>query len=126
MNRRVSKLSQVVHSALTLVLALTPLVAPRSSAASPSGAPFITFTQVADSSTAIPGSASNFQFFSALASEANDVAFVGGAGAVDVINLGVYKALNVLMPQPPPIKVADLFTAVPTASATSTPSAASR
>jgi hypothetical protein len=68
---------------------------------------------VADGNTAIPGGAGNFQFFSALASEANDVAFVGGRGEVDLVNVGVYKVLNVLSPTPPPIEVADLFTAVP-------------
>jgi hypothetical protein len=68
---------------------------------------------VADGNTAIPGGTGNFQFFSALASKANDVAFVGGRGEVDLVNVGVYKVLNVLGPNPPPIKVADLFTAVP-------------
>ena len=68
---------------------------------------------VADGNTAIPGGTGNFQFFSALASEGNDVAFVGGRGEVDLVNVGVYKVLNVLQPIPPPIKVADLFTAVP-------------
>ena len=32
---------------------------------------------------------------------------------MDLINVGVYKVLNVLLPLPPPIKVADRFTAVP-------------
>jgi hypothetical protein len=68
---------------------------------------------VADINTAIPGGFGNFTFFSALASETNDVAFVGGGVDVDLINVGVYKALNVLSPTPPPIKVADIFTAVP-------------
>ena len=68
---------------------------------------------VADITTAIPGGLGNFTFFKASASENNDVAFVGGAAGVDLVNVGVYKALNVLQPQPPPIKVADLFTAVP-------------
>ena len=70
-------------------------------------------TPVADVNTAMPGGGGKFTFFSALSSEVNDVAFVGGAVDVDLINVGVYKTLNVLTPLPPPIKVADLFTAVP-------------
>jgi hypothetical protein len=68
---------------------------------------------VADGNTTIPGGTGNFQFFTTFASEGNDVAFVGGHFELDEFVPGVYKVLNVLGPNPPPIKVADLFTAVP-------------
>jgi len=68
---------------------------------------------VADGNTTIPGGTGNFQFFSTFASEGNDVAFVGGSINLDEFVPGVYKSLNVLTPSPPPIRVADLFTAVP-------------
>lgn len=68
---------------------------------------------VADRNTVIPGGTGNFQFFNTFASEANDVAFVGGRIELDEFIPGVYKVLNVLTPTPPPIKVADLFMAVP-------------
>ena len=62
---------------------------------------------VADGNTTIPGSPNNFQFFTALASEGNDVAFVGGKNGsnpdLPVNERGVYKVLNVLAPSPPPI-----------------------
>jgi hypothetical protein len=72
---------------------------------------------VADGNTTIPGG-HNFQFFTSFASEGNDVAFAGGQNHDANPNLpfdegGVYKVLNVLSPSPPPIKVADLLTAVP-------------
>ena len=68
---------------------------------------------VADRNTVVPGEEGNFHFFSAFASEGNNVAFVGGRIVLDEQIPGVYKVLNVLTPTPPPIKVADLFTAVP-------------
>jgi hypothetical protein len=61
-----SSLSHAVRLALALVMLLAPLVAPsarHSSAAAPSSAPFVSFTQVADSSTAISGGTGTFTNF---------------------------------------------------------------
>jgi hypothetical protein len=102
-----SSLSHSLRVALALAL-LTLLVAPpaRRSSAAPSDL-FVTFNQVADSSTAIPegtGSFTNFPYAPAID---------GGNVSVYATGAGGQQGLYRFNPIPPPIKVADLNTAIP-------------
>jgi hypothetical protein len=95
---------------LALLLLVAPLVAPpaRHSSAAPSSSPtFVTFTQVADSSTAIPdgtGTFTNLPYSPAID---------GGNVSVYATGVGGQQGLYRFTPNPPPIKVADLNTAIP-------------
>jgi hypothetical protein len=76
--------------------------------------------KVADTSTMMPGTSANFQFFTSVSMDTSvvgtDLAFVGGGTVSGQTVKGVYFA----QPAPPEIKVADFSTAIPAGASTFT------